>query len=659
MATLFLSPTASAQPFQPGSWSGSLETAGGYTRQDARSSDSRGSRFESLRTNEQLTLRNTGSYIYDPRLVTLSLGGTFSLFQERDNADGIRNEREGKLEGYDFFGDVLPGRTVSLNLFANRNEAVVARELAGHSNVRNENQGGTLFLRRLRIPSSFGFRRELREEETRIGNTLARVEDERNIFTYEGERSWDGGRIDIRYQYVDFLDVTDPQLSFRNHEGSLTYAVDFGPEDNWHWETRLRGLDRGGIAALRIWDLDQLLRIDHTDDFRTEYRYLYIKTDVLTGSAITNRGAFALHHRLYESLATDFGVEGDFQEARGGEKDLYRGNLGFTYTKRLPANGRLNAGLNGNLQYQQNRFDDTEGFVPQETHAVSSPFAVPFALRNLLVIPSSIVITKVSFGPLPPGCLPPTGPPTLLVQGRDFSVQTIGEITEIVPTPCSGLNPGINPGDTVAVNYQFSIPASFSIFGAGWRSAMNIDYRWIRPYFLHEETDQSLRSGRAGIFLEDQQSDTLGAEMHFNGDWYQTRFLAEGRRFRSDRQAFDLVRFGQALNFNILPNLYVGLSADQAVFKFTLPRRQDRSTFDGRVNLNLALNSELTVSAFFSTRRLEDSLLPDEQITSAGVKARWFFRRVEVNPSLEFTERSLGAGESKEYRVLLRIIRRF
>lgn len=651
---------AGAQMFRLGTWDGSLEGLTEFSRQDTKAADQR-TRLQSIRSDDRLTIRNSGAYIYDPRLATFSLGGTFGLANEWLTTESGTRTREGTLLGYDAVASILPEQAYALNLFANRSESILSREFSGRSDLVSENRGATLFARRLYIPSTLSFRQELSQEESRIADVVAQRRDRRNIFTYEGQRGWTDSEMDVRYEFIDLSDEIFPQLSHRSHEGSLNYSLDFGSELNRRWDSRLRYFTRAGtetLGTLSTLSADELLRIDHTERFRTEYRYFLLRTDTTGGATTTHTGSVGLRHRLYESLTTTAGVDASRQILANGEKDTYRGRLDFAYTKRLPLEGRLNAGLGGGIQYEDDRFNATETFVPQETHVAATPVAFPIPLNNPFVIASSVVVTKTAVGPLPPGCFPPPGPPTPLVLGTDYTLRTVGDVTEIVPIPCVGATPGINPGDTIAVDYRFSAAPSRTFTTASWRADVSVDYRWIRPYFIHEQTDQTLLSGRDSQFLDDVRSDTLGIELRYDGQRVRAGVLGEARRYVSQRLTYDSLRSGQSVMFWILPELTLGFNADEARFDFEDPRRETQ-TVTGRTTLTYAFSARLFGEASGGIRWLKDSLLPTEQTTEASLRVRWLFRRVEVLPTLEFFDRERGETETKEYRATLRLIRRF
>ncbi len=655
---LFFPGKSLAQWFRLGGWEGAYESLTEFSREDTKTGGSSPIHFQDILEKNQLTLRNVGAYILDPQLVTLTLGGTFGLSDDWFSTDGTRDTRRGTLWGYDFFSGILSEKPFSLNLFANRNQSSELAALAGRVDVTSQNRGATLFARRLYVPSTLTFRQEIQDQESRSSGIVDRTSTRRNILTYDGERGWVDSEMSVRYELIDLSDEIFPDLSYRSQEGNLSYSLDFGEELNRRWDSRLRFLTRTGLSNLTTLSVDEALQIDHSERLRTNYRYYFTRIDTSGGATTSHTATFSLLHRLYQSLTTNFSLNGSLQSIPEGSHYLFSGLLDFAYTKKIPWEGQLNIGLGGGLQYDDSRFRSTESFVPQETHSAGSPFALPIALTNPFVEPDSIVVTKIALGPTPPGCVAPPGPPTPLVLGRDYTVQAFGDLTEIVPIPCAGITPGINPGDTIAVDYRFSVSPSLKFLTDTLHTNVSVDYRWIRPYFMHEQTNEHLLAGQDSSFLDNRRSDTLGTELRYDGQRLRASLLGEGQIFTSRRIAYDAARSNQFMAYSIRPDLMLTLNADQALFSYSEPKRQTR-TFGARATLSYTLNATLFADGFAAVRDLMDSTVPNERITEAGVRAQWFFRNVTILPSLGFIDRRRGDTDTKEYRLRLDLIRRF
>lgn len=654
-AIFFLPALASAQWLLMGERQGSFESVTDYLRDDQHST---------LLQREIVTLRNSGA-ILDPRLVNFSMGGSYGYYHSWATND----DQRGALLGYDFSASILPQKPYSLTLFSNRSQNFYSRDVPGVTQIRNESLGGTLLAESLYIPSSLRFRREYRDEQSR-GFALGGAGNENNlrhVLTYEGSRGWLNSELELRYELTDDHNLSSSglgagsrqNLSSRRHEAALNYSMDFGPELDRRWDSRIRFLNQTGFSNLTTLNINQWLQIEHQANFLTNYRYAFSDTKTPDGSVTSHDLALGLEHRLYRNLVTTFEIENDYQTLPAGGKEMLRNNLNFVYTKRLPLDGQLNASVGGALSYEADRFNGSEGFAPQETHAVASPFALPIALNNPFVTPTSVVVTKSATGPLPAGCIAPLNPSIPLVAGRDYVLQTVGNITEIKPLPCVGLTPGINPGDTIAIDYRFSLPSSPLAFTTNtWRANFSLDYGWIRPYFTHTQTNQTLVSGSDSRFLNNERSDSLGIELRFDGQRFHSRFSGEGQGYASTRTKYEAIRFNQILGFTFRPDLMLTFNADEALNTFSLPRRRTVSVL-GAATMSYSPSANVVAEVFTVLRMLNDDSSDNERSRQAGLRLRWYYRKMEILPGVELLDRRFGDRRTMNFHGLLSIIRRF
>jgi len=351
--------SAPAEVFRLGTWDGALEGSVDISHQDVETSGSPTVTSDYMRTEERFSLRNSGAYVYHPRVLMLSVGGTFGLVQQQFKTEGRSSSGNGTLTQYDVLVDLLQEHPVSMNLFANRNESTLPQVFAGESKLTNEARGATLFARRLYIPSTFAFRQERQVEEARTGDLRSRRENEENILRYQGLRGWTNKEMDAEYEFVDNIDKVIPGVNYRSHDGRLNFDLDFGPELNRHWDSRLRYYERmgsGALGNLTTASADEMLRVNHTDRFWSLYRYALTHTEAPGGAATTHTAEGSVHHEIRRNFFTNAGLEGAVQTLPGGEKNVYRSRLDFLYTRRLPGKGRISIGQGGGYQYEDNRF---------------------------------------------------------------------------------------------------------------------------------------------------------------------------------------------------------------------------------------------------------------------------------------------------------------
>ncbi len=630
----------------------------GFSRQDTNTTGQAGSRFEDLQAQEQLTLRNTGAYFFDPRLATLTLGGTFGLNQERLSFNGSSDTLNGTLWGYEGSLNILPESPYSLNVFANRNQTINNQVFGGRTESIQESEGASLYAREIYIPSTLSVLHQNLNNETTSGTVTAQQDQTITAVAYQGNRGWENSEASLYYGFIDLTDHVFPNLSYQSNDVNLFYSLDFGPELNRRWDSRMRFFTRTGTTQLTTATVDELLRIDHTERLQTNYQYSLYWTETAGGATATNIGTFTLRHQLYESLTTTFGLQATIATLPNGEEYTYGGRLDLAYEKRLPGDGRLNIGIGGGLQYTDNHFQAPESFVPQETFTFATPFALPVLLKNPFVVVSSIVITKTAVGSLPAGCIAPPGPPTPLVLGRDYTLNTVGNFTEIVPIPCSGVAPGINPGDTIAVDYRFAVPTSLAYTTESWHANASVDYHWIRPYLIVQGYDQNLVSGHDGRFLNDLRWDTVGLELRSDGERVRATILGEVQNYTTREVAYNAVRSAQFMGFTILPQLTLTLTGSEAWFDYSRPQRHTQ-TFNGLLTMSYALGANISATATAGIRYFQDTLAPTERSLEAGLQVRWMFRKIEVDPSVGVFDIRRGNTTTKDFQAMLHIIRRF
>jgi hypothetical protein len=655
---------AAAEILEFGTWDGAVEALVDYASVDIESAGDTGNavEIENTRQEQRVTMRSAESFLIDPRLATFTLGGTFGLSQEDYGsvAGGVAtgDERDADLSGYDFLTTLLPqNATLSAELFANRNQYVQTRELAGRTDIDVENFGATLRAMRLYIPSSLSIRRERFEEEASTAASEVNTDERRDVLRYEGLRGWVNKQMTLRYELVDKTDRFRPSLDYRNQDATLSTIVDFGPELNRTWRSWTRVNSRDGFSAQDRLETTQSLQISHGRNLRTSYRYSLEDIERSGGKTKSHMAAFSLNHQLYESLTTDIAFDATDQSFDDGQRDVYTGFLNLRYTKRLPASGRLNASFGTTRAREDDDFE--EAFVPQELRTFDIAFATPAYLDNPNVIEDSVEVTKVADGPPVAGC-PAFPTPISLVEGVDYLLRTVGNRSEIVPQPCSATSPGINPGDTIAVDYRFTRggePVSFDTVTN--RLNASVDYGWIRPFLSLERSDQDIVSGVDTGFLTDRRSTIIGIELR--GQWprLQGNLRLETEATDSDDQVFDDDRVTAQLRYTVTPRLRLLVNGVSSSARYSFPEVRESDLLLMRAELTYGRNGNLDGSLFASLQDLEDSRVPDERKSELGIRARWRLGKLTVNGTMSVLDAQRDTQDSRDYRVMLRVKRRF
>lgn len=214
----------------------------------------------------------------------------------------------------------------------------------------------------------------------------------------------------------------------------------------------------------------------------------------------------------------------------------------------------------------------------------------------------------------------------------------------------------INPGDILLVDYRFLRPPLLKNSTLAWRYNVGLDYRWLSLFYTFERSDQSLLTGQDTAFLEDVTRQTAGVQLRWDGPNYRASLQNEYRKQDSTRLSFDALNFSQSLSYQLSADAALTLSGNESLLFL-----QDRTTanYQARANLTWRIGPTLSASGSLSARFLRDSVAVDEDAYEAEIRGTWFFRRLEVSPSLGYRETDRGGTRLREYRATLSTIRRF
>jgi hypothetical protein len=654
-----LSPTrACAQDlygFRLGRWEGAVDLGVNGDRQRTTVRGGPNTSGDRVRFDEQVTVRNSGAYYLDPRLVNFIAGVTVGLFQEEDHFDSTSAPSNGTLLGYSLDSLILQEKPYSARVFANRNENIVNLDFGGRSDTTFENRGITLSLREdsvlkdLGVPnfrSALGARQEVTDEHTKVLGQRFTQDETRTILTYEASKGFQTSDLSFLYEFDDVAERRGPLGSFQTQTAGLTYSLDFGEDLNKRWESRINYTDRTGFGGTTLVTADEDLRIDHNEAFFTDYRYLFRRSEIASGVTTTQTGIARARERVYRNLTASEQVDGTLQELPNGEHTSYATQVDLDYVRTLVWDGRAFASGGVRYQVDDNQLRRSNVDVVDESHAAPTPLGggAGFALANPFVITSTIVVVDTRGGARIPTTL-----------GIDYIVDQQGDLTQIIPLASSAV---ILSGDLLAVSYSFAVNPSIQFSTLFWHGTAGVDFRWIAVTFTHEQRNQTLLSGHDAGLLEDRRVDT--ARLDLRGEWDVVRAVASAEYRTQDetRLKFTSEEFGQLLSYRPFGGLTVSLTGQETFTDFTLPHRRT-TTYSARGDVIWTPRAGLFVNAFAEYRVFDDTEIPSETTRNVGLRARWIVRKLEVVPDVSWTERTRGVVDNTDIRFNVRVIRRF
>ena len=635
-----------------GRWQGETTFFLDWENQDDKRSQTR---YETILFQERVGLRTTGVYIVDPRLLTLNLGGSFGLSQEEalavsDNSLRVGN---GTLSGYALDALFFSEKTYPITLFANRNQTTLTQGFGGRSDVTFESYGGIFELREGNFLKEYGLRNfnslldvrqeHLNEDSSVFGSPFKRDET-RNIVRYNAHKGGETSDFDLRYELNDVSDPLNPTNVFDSHTVRAAHSIDFGPTLNRRLDSIFYYFDRTGSAPGSYLSVDEGLHLDHHSDFATDYRYNFSQSDSDAGVTTTNAGRVGLLHRLFRTLTTTLDARGGQQSFPTGDKTLYGGQADVDYRRTLPWNGQLYLNTAGGYQVDDNNFTSAQIEIDNEPHTAPPVFGAGagFTLNNPFVLTDTIVMVDVRGG---------SRLPTML--NVDYVLSQQGSLTKIIPLAGS---PVIHPDDPLEVSYSYAVDPSLKYSTTQFSGKIGAVFPWVAASYEHVLSDQARLAGTPNPqSLIDENLDRF--EFELRGQWHRVRAQSTVAYeiLRSTIVDSNTWRFSQQLAYQPRPELIAQISGDQYLVDYPGDNRRSNSYLvRGTVDWYTAVG--VSVAAFAGYREFHDTGIPSDEIVDCGMRLRWTYQRLEVSPSITWTD---YRSRLTDVRGELRITRRW
>lgn len=639
-----------------GAWGGSLEIGYGFDRERLRSPDAGPQTdFARRRIRQRLNVRNDGFYFIDPQFFSGNLGLTIDLVQDREDSNGVHSSRHSGLNGYAFDSIFFSGLPYNARLYANRTESLLTQPF-GRSDLSFDSRGATLHLREDSPLRELGFpyfsatagveQQRTRETTTSILGQRFQRDERQNLFSLDGHKGFQTSDLELRYQITDVSDASSPRGNFNSHSATLRYSLDFGPLLNRRSDTRFYYYERSGVSPIRVVNFDEGVQIDHLNYLTTGYRYLFARTAAQGGTATLNSGALNLRYQPYRNLWADAQASAQRQELVAGQRDNFAAQIGVQYRYSLPGSGSLSARVSGRNQIDDNRLSASQVDVLDEAHSAPTPLGAGagFVLNQSFVIASSIVVTDTRGG----SRLPTT-------PGLDYEIVIDGSLLRIVPLATAAV---IQAGDPLAVSYSYELDPSIKYGTSSWSASLGLDYRWISLSYSHEQSDQTLLSGRDSRFLQDLRKDNVQLDLIGATKSLSAQGTLAYTRYDSTLLAYTLRRLRLHGSYRPARSVAVGLEADRSLTDFELPAHQtdSRSLY---LTLDWYAQGGWSTAARVGRRVYQDSLQATEIIDEARLQSRLSYGMLDFIAALTANKRMRAASQATNWALELSAVRRF
>ncbi len=586
----------------------------------------------------RLALR-AGAVLFDPRILTLDFGAGMRAVRGETERLGQTDGLEEDLESYHLSAVVLGENRFSVTAMATKVDALrqLPFELPVDIQTRTTNLG--LAMRRIAYPGTLNLEETESRQQARDGGSRARHDHFRSL-TYRGLRTWSRTRLDSFLRRQELEDRLFPQSNNTTSSADIRFSADELSPRIEHITSNLLAFDRRGAFDETALSATGTLGLRHGPSL-TSVHSLGLRRDAGragSGEQHSISAASGVRHELYESLTTHLRAAGSRIERSDGRADSWSGEAELTYTKRLPADGRLSLRLRGGLLERDAAFAGGQQLVAGEEHAAR--FGAPFELQQPNVIPGSIVITSDSGN-------------VLFLEGIDWIATEAGLFTEIRILT----NGGIADSQLVRVTYRIAFPGRLESTQVRSGAALDIHFRLVDLFARRDEVEDHANRDLARGFLGDRVSEQIGARFRKATGRFTGTASGTVERERAAITTYDQVRLGGDLSAQLVHGLVLNLGLEALTTEYSDPRRS-RKMSSGLVGVGWTPVPGLSIDLRVEYRRYRDSLFADERLRSEALQVRWAFRKVTLLLVATSSEADREIAVQKAVRTFFGVSRR-
>lgn len=637
----------------PGTWDGTLEVSAGFGRDLMRSDGVAEPAFSQRNTSELLTIRNNAFSVLDPALLSGSVGITLGMEQEHASALDTATNVNSKILGYSFDSSLLNDLPYGGALFANRSRTLTIQPF-GHVETTTTNRGFSMRLNEgsplkdMGLPYLSGTvqmeEQHLQELSTSaLGLGVSAQDQMRKTLSTEGHKGFETADLDWQGEVDDIKDQFVENGSYRSKAASLNYGLDFGSTLNRRWDSRMSYLSREGTSPMSLFSMNEGLHIGLQSNLSTDYSYQLTRLDTLNIPSQSQVGSFSMQYQPYQNLGASVSLQ--HQQQPYGKIDVAGEALNYRYQHSLPWQGKLLVGLKDGYQLTDTQIQSTLVNVIDEAQIAPAAFGAGagFLLNQSFALPASIVVVDTRGGAR-----------LSTTRGVDYELLQVAGQTTVIPLLTSAI---IMVGDPLAVSYTYEIAPSLKYVTATRSASVAMDFGWISFSVARDESDVKLLSGVDSLFLPDFHNDSAHLDLHGVWDRFQGSAGISYLNSRSTLISYVERRYFQNATYQYARNLGFTLNSDWTLTDYQLPVAHLSDSRATSLTANWTLENGLTMSAHTGLRYLNDTLLPTETVSDAGVRGRLKYGKLLMTSDFSFNRRIRDGMELNNWQVDITVSR--
>ena len=311
--------------------------------------------------------------------------------------------------------------------------------------------------------------------------------------------------------------------------------------------------------------------------------------------------------------------------------ELYGASWGENYQKRLQSWGRLSLGGSITEDHVDDSGSGTSFTSIDESHQIylsTSPQYRPVYLNRPSVVAGSVQVTAGG---------------QLLIEGTDYELITVGQLTEVllIVPPSSHLQGILGASDnvTILVSYQSAALSQASYEALTSDVEIRLDlFKCLGIYGRMNWLDND-----APVQVQAQTLTDLVGGLDYNWRWLRTG--AEYEDYDSSYVQYNALRFFQNLVFTLDRRSTLSLNLGETFYHYTPNGDQTMYQFTTRYSLQLWSSLSCYVQGGFSLQDIQSS----EQLNgSAQVGFNWTRGKLTVRGGYEYNNQTTTTGAFME-----------
>jgi len=557
---------------------------------------------------ERVRLKTEGD-IYHPDLLFYNAVLGFGLAQQSLDSDEESDRHSESLNDYSVFAQLLRGKSYPTSFYASKSEELIPRQFLG--------------LRSRDWPMTFQYTASETSQDglSSLERDFFERDDERFRYSVNhdfGESSHlniDIDRTSVSQRSVGALIETDTDRY------TILHDLIFGSDEENRLDSFFNYTDQSGTFNFENTQFDERLRLQHFENFLTNYGLRYTDSQRDTDNSQEVRGQAGFEHRLYESLVTTANVfvsKTDFETATSfqtdGDLKQQGGTLSFNYRKNNPW-GILLSTYTTSLTEQSG---STGGIVIDESHIVNDP--LPVVLNRTNVDTSSIVVTDN------------TGMFTY-TQGDDYTMQEINGQTQLNIVIPGIVIPNISDGQEILVDYKVLIEPDRQ--EDTFRQSFTLRERFkngLSVYYAHRRQEEDVSSEIIEITPDEYTVNTVGTDYTKKGLFLQAEYSKEDSTQVPSKSKKLQGRYSWPVN----NDTNVSMRVMNHWLDFSEPDERDVELFKTGAEVFSRLTEEYSILARADYRDENDTRFGITRGFQFSSELKYNFRQLSVLAGVEF-----------------------